>query len=172
MAAFSRHHRSRQQCRTGSARADANGFQVNRATPHMRSIAQRLINYERPANASTEATDTAIFQVTERLRPHLATLMGNAGFRALLARALALAGAEVASLRAIQVNADGTLEGLKTLQARLTPAAFREARVVLLAQLLGLLVAFIGPVLTLRLLGEIWPQLEADNVDFGNGDKK
>jgi hypothetical protein len=35
-----------------------------------------------------------------------------------------------------------------------------------------LLVAFIGPVMTLRLMGEIWPQLAADNVDFGNGDKK
>jgi len=138
----------------------------------MRSIAQRLINYESPGNASTGTSDTAIFLVTDRLRPHLATLMGNSGFRALLARALALASAEVSSLRAIQVNADGKLEGLKTLQARLRPADFREARVVLLAQLLGLLVAFIGPALTLRLLGEIWQQLEADNVDFGNGDKK
>jgi nicotinic acid phosphoribosyltransferase len=138
----------------------------------MRSIAQRLIDYERPGNDFTETTDTATFQVTDRMRPHLATLMGNGGFRALLARALALASAEVSWLRAIQVNADGTLEGLETLQARLRPAEFREGRVVLLGQLLGLLVAFIGPALTSRLLGEIWPQLAADNVDFGNGDKK
>jgi hypothetical protein len=37
---------------------------------------------------------------------------------------------------------------------------------------LGLPVAFIGPGLTSRLMGEIWLQLAADNVDFGNGDKK
>jgi hypothetical protein len=155
----------------GLAKADANGFQMNRATPQMRSIALRLINYEVPGNDSSETTDTAIFQVTDQLRPHLAMLMGNGGFRALLARALVLASAEVSWLRAVQVNADGALEGLETPYARLKPAEFREGRVVLLAQLLGLLVAFIGPGLTSRLVGEIWPQLSADNVDFGNGDK-
>jgi hypothetical protein len=144
---------------------------MNRSTPQMRSIALRLIHYETPGNSSIETTNTAIFQVTDRLRPHLAMLMGNGGFRALLARALALASAEVPWLRAVQVNPDGTLEGLGTSHARLKPAEFREGRVVLLAQLLGLLVAFIGPGLTSRLVGEIWPQLAADNVDFGNGDK-
>jgi hypothetical protein len=99
-------------------------------------------------------------------------LMGNGGFRALLARALALAGAEVSWLREVQVKADGTLEGLAALHASLKPAEYREDRVVLLAQLLGLLVAFIGPALTSRLMSEIWPQLAADNVDFGNGDRK
>jgi hypothetical protein len=138
----------------------------------MRSIAQRLINYETPGDGSSATTNTAIFQVTDRLRPHLATLMGIGGFRALLARALVLASAEVSWLRAVQVNADGTLEGLAAPHARLEPAQFREGRVVLLAQLLGLLVAFIGPSLTSRLVGEIWPQLAADNVDFGNGDGK
>jgi hypothetical protein len=145
---------------------------MNRATAQMRSIALRLINYETPPNDSAEAANTATFQVTERLRPHLAMLMGNGGFRALLARALTLASAEVSWLRAVQVNADGTLQGLETPHAHLEPAEFREGRVVLLAQLLGLLVAFIGPGLTSRLVGEIWPQLAADNVDFGNGDKK
>jgi hypothetical protein len=144
---------------------------MNRSTPQMRSIALRLINYETPGNSSSETTDIATFQVTDRLRPHLAMLMGNGGFRALLARALALASAEVSWLRAVQVSADGTLEGSETPHAQLKPAEFREGRVVLLAQLLGLLVAFIGPGLTSRLIGEIWPQLLADNVDFGNGDK-
>jgi hypothetical protein len=138
----------------------------------MRSIAQRLIDYEAPGNDSSDTANTAAFRVTERLRPHLATLMGNGGFRALLARALALASAEVSWLRAVQVSTDGTLEGLETPHARLKPAEFREGRIVLLAQLLGLLVAFIGPGLTSRLLGEIWPQLAADNHDFGNGDKR
>ncbi len=136
----------------------------------MRSIAERLINYETPRSGSAAAASSASFQVTYRLRPHLATLMGNGGFRALLTRALVLASTEVPWLRAVRVSADGTLEGLETPDARLTPAEFREGRVVLLAQLLGLLVAFIGPGLTLRLVGEIWPQLAADNVDFGNGD--
>ena len=114
---------------------------MNRATPQMRSIAQRLIKYETQGKDSSETTDTSIFQVTDRLRPQLATLMGIGSFRALLARALALAHAEVSWLRAVQINADGTLEGLETPHAKLQPAQFREGRIVLLAQLLGLLVA-------------------------------
>jgi hypothetical protein len=145
---------------------------VNRATAQMRGIAERIIDYETPGQATAETANAANVQVTDRLRPHLATLMGNGGFRALLARALKLAGAEVPWLRAIGVSADGTVEGLAAAHARLTPAEFREGRIVLLAQLLGLLVAFIGPGLTSRLLGEIWPQLAADNVDFGSGDTK
>ena len=136
----------------------------------MRSIAKRLMGYETPSNKSSDAQTAAAFRVTDKLRPHLATLMGHGGFRALLSRALALASAEVPWLRAVQVNADGTLEGLETLHAQLNPAEFLEGRVVLLAQLLGLLVAFIGPSLTSRLVGEIWPQLSTDDVDFGNGD--
>ena len=97
--------------------------------------------------------------------------MGNGGFRALLSRALALANAEVPWLRAVHVKADGTLEGLEALHAQLDPAEFLEGRVVLLAQLLGLLVAFIGPSLTLRLVGEIWPQISLNDLDFGNGGK-
>lgn len=138
----------------------------------MRSVALRLINYETLKNDASATGTAATFQMTERLRPHLATLMGNGGFRALLARALVLASAEVSWLRKVRVNADGTLEGLETPHAQLKPAEFRDGQVVLLAQLLRLLVAFIGPVMTLRLMGEIWPQLAADNVDFGNGDKK
>jgi len=160
-------------CRgAGLARADANGFRMNRATPQMRSIAQRLINYETPGNDFSETTNTASFQVIDRLRRQLAKLMGNGGFRALLARALALASAEVSWLRTVQVNADGTLDGLAIPHGRLKPAEFREGLVVLLAQLLGLLVDFVGPGLTSRLFGETWPQVTADKVDFGQGDTK
>jgi hypothetical protein len=153
------------------ANAHPKHFQMNRATAQMRMIAEHLIDYE------TQAKDSAVaggahFQVTERLRPHLATLMGNGGFRALLARAHVLACVEVSWLSTVKVSADGTLDGLETPHARLTPAQFREGRIILLAQLLGLLVAFIGPGLTSRLVGEIWPQLAAENVDFGNGGKK
>jgi hypothetical protein len=147
-------------------------FPMNRATAQMRMIAERLIEYETQAKDSAVAGGGAHFQVTERLRPHLATLMGNGGFRALLARAHVLACVEVSWLRTVKVSAEGTLDGLETPHARLTPAQFREGRIILLAQLLGLLVAFIGPGLTSRLVGEIWPQLAAENVDFGNGGKK
>jgi hypothetical protein len=104
----------------------------------------------------------------ERLRPHLAALMGNGGFRALLSRALALANAEVPWLRAVHVKADGSLEGLEELRAQLSPAELFDGRVVLLAQLLGLLEAFIGEDLTSRLVRDIWPEVRLNDSDNHN----
>ena len=59
----------------------------------------------------------------------------------------------------------------RNLHAQLDPDEFSEGGVVLLAQLLGLLVAFIGENLTLRLVREVWPKVPLDDLDFGNGDK-
>ena len=133
----------------------------------MRSIAKHLIATETRAISSAKAATAAVLPVTDKLRPHLATLVGNGGVRALLARSFALASAEVSWLRAAQISADGEMEGLEALAAELDPAKFLEGRVVLLAQLLGLLVAFIGPGLTSRLIGEIWPDVPFKERDFG-----
>jgi hypothetical protein len=137
----------------------------------MRNFADRLIAYETGGNNSSETKTPAACLVSEKLRPHLATLMGNVGFRALLSRALALANAEVPWLRAVHVKADGSFEGLDELRAQVDPDEIVEGCVVLLAQLLGLLVAFIGEDLTLRLVREVWPKLSLNDLDLGTGDK-
>jgi hypothetical protein len=139
---------------------------MSRITPTMRDFAERLIALETRGNSPSETRTPAAFHVCEKLRPHLATLMGNGGFRALLARALALANTEVSWLRAVHVKADGALEELEELHAQVAPAEFFEGKVVLLAQLLGLLVAFIGENLTLRLVREIWPKVSINDLDF------
>ena len=140
---------------------------MSRATPKMRDFAERLIAYETRGNKSSETKTPAACLVSEKLRPHLATLMGNLGFRSLLARALALATANIPWLRAVHVNADGSLEGLDKLEAHVGPDQIFEGCVVLLAQLLGLLVAFIGEELTLQLVRETWPKLSLDDLDVG-----
>ena len=140
---------------------------MNRASPRMRSFAKHLIVSYAQASGAPEADRAAAFPVTDTLRPYLVTLMGKSGVRALLARALVLATAEVSWLRAVHVNADGEFEGLAAFGALLDPMDFLEGRVVLLAQLLGLLVAFIGPGLTSRLVGEFWPQIPFQDRDFG-----
>ncbi len=137
----------------------------------MRDFAERLIAYETRGNKSSETKTPAACLVGEKLRPHLATLMGNLGFRALLSRALALANAEVPWLRAVHVTADGSFEGLDELGAQVDPDEIFEGCVVLLAQLLGLLVAFIGENLTLRLVREVWPKLSLNDLDFSKRDK-
>ncbi|MDO8539552.1 MAG: hypothetical protein Q7S40_03865 [Opitutaceae bacterium] len=108
--------------------------------------------------------------MVEKLRLPLSGLMGNGGFQALLSRALALAGTEVPWLRAVHVKANGSLEGWAELRSEVTAEELFGGRVELLAQLLGLLVAFIGAGLTLRLLGEVWPKLSLDDLDLSNGD--
>ena len=140
---------------------------MSRVTPPMRDFAERLIAYETAGNKSSETKTLAACLVGEKLRPYLATLMGNIGFRALLSRALALANADVPWLRAVHVKADGAFEGLDELGAQVDPDEFFEGCVVLLAQLLGLLVAFIGENLTLRLVREVWPKLSLNDLDFG-----
>ena len=136
----------------------------------MRDFAERLIAYETKENLSS-GTPPAAFLVYEKLGPYLTTLMGTAGVRALLSRALALANDEVAWLRARHVNADGSVEGLEELHAQLDPEEFIEGRRVLVAQLLGWLVAFIGQNLTLRLVGEVWPKVPVHDLNVDTGDR-
>jgi hypothetical protein len=138
---------------------------MSRATPQMRNLAERLIALEARGSKSSETINRAAFHVCEKLRPQLATLMGNGGFRTLLSRALVLATVEVSWLRAVYVKADGSLEGLAELGAQADPEEIAEGRVVLLAQLLGLLVAFIGEGLTLRLARDVWPQLSVNDLN-------
>ncbi len=138
----------------------------------MRGFAERLVAYETRANKSSEKMSPGGFAVCEKLRPHLVTLVGNNGLRALLSRSLALAGAEVPWLRAVQVKAGGTMTRPENLQARAGPKQVHQGGVALVAQLLGLLVAFIGENLTLRLVREVWPKVPLDDLDFGSGGKK
>ena len=137
----------------------------------MRDFAERLIVYETRENKSSETKTQAAFLVGEKLRPQLAALMGNVGFRALISRALALSNAEIPWLRAVHVNTDGSFQGLDELGAQVGPDEIFEGRVVLLAQLLGLLVTFIGELLTLRLVRDVWPKLSLNEVELGTRDK-
>ena len=134
----------------------------------MRDFAKRLIAYETMKSKSSKTNIPMTFPVSEKLRPQLATLMGNVGFTALLSRALALAEAEVPWLRSVHVEADGSFKVSDEAGSQIDPGVFFEGRVVLLAQLLGLLVAFIGDNLTLRLVRDVWP---LNNLDFDEGVK-
>jgi hypothetical protein len=145
--------------------------QMNRVTPQMRSMATALIAYESRHNKTSEAKSTLGFHVCEKLRPQLAILMGNGGFRALVSRALTIANEEVPWLRRVHVKSDGSLEAVGKLKAQISADQIAEGRVVLLAQLLGLLVAFIGENLTLQILHDVWPKALITAGDSANGGK-
>ena len=139
---------------------------MSRATPRMRDFAERLIVYETKRIKSSETKPPVAMLVVEKLRPQLENLMGKAGFRALLSRSLALASTDVQWLRAVHVKSDGFFEGSGELDAKVSRDDFFEGSVVLLAQLLGLLVAFVGEKLTLHLVREVWPKLPLNDLDF------
>jgi hypothetical protein len=96
------------------------------------------------------------------LRRPLITLAGVAGFRSLLSRALTLARAEDPNLSAVQVAADGSLKGLDELASRTDKEQARDGGAILIAQLIGLLLTFIGEGLTLRLVQDVWPEAAFD----------
>lgn len=139
---------------------------MTRATSQMRHFAERLIAHDQKGSRPSEP-ETPAYHASEKLRPHLATLMGETGFRALLSRALALATEEVPWLRGMHVSAQGSLEGWGDIEEKIAPEEVARGRVVLLAQLLGLLVAFIGEELTLQLAREVWPKLPLNDLDVG-----
>lgn len=142
---------------------------MNPATPLMRNFARRLINHEVGENKSAWTQTAAAFVSCEKLRLQMATVLGEAGFRTLVARALALATGEVPWLRAVRIKADGALEGLEDLQAKLDRDEFLEGGVVLLAQALGLLVTFLGGSLTVRLVREVWPKVRLNDLELDDG---
>jgi hypothetical protein len=131
----------------------------------MRNFAKRLLASEAKGDRSAQMSAEDALNVCERLRPQLAMLMGNGGFRALLARALVLAAAEVPWLRVMRVQSDGALGGVEDLRSPLSSEALSAGGVALLAQLLGLLVAFIGENLTLRLAQEVWPDASLGDLE-------
>jgi hypothetical protein len=120
--------------------------------PQTRDLALRLLAYEDVAGKTSKPTEFAALRVCDRLRQPVIALAGVAGFRSLLSRALTLARAEAPSLSAVQVAADGSLRGLEELNPEIDTEQVREAGIILITQLLGLLVRVIGEAVTLKLV--------------------
>lgn len=133
------------------------------------------------AEASAPLTEAAE-RASDKLRVHLSKRIGQEGFRVLLARALSLTTPLFPYLSAMRVGADGALVGLRGAIDRGSQEArdngtrnngtrnngtrddrtledTAEAATALIAQFLGLLIAFIGEDLTLRMLDAGWPGL-------------
>jgi len=129
-------------------------------------LAQRLLTYEAVAGKNSETTESAAFRVCAKLRRPLITLAGVAGFRSLLSRALTLARAEAPGLSAVQIAADGSLQGLDEMEPQIGKDQAREGGAILIAQLIGLLLTFIGEGLTLSMVQTVWPEAAFDGRVF------
>ncbi len=125
----------------------------------MRDLARRMLAVEAASQSATDAHVNEGVRVCEKLQVSLTRFAGADGFTSLLRRALALARAEVPALQSIEVKPDCSI--LEQLAAN-SSNSDTDAAVAIIAHLLGLLVTFIGAPLTVRLVGEAWPDALLD----------
>ena len=125
-----------------------------------RDLARSLVACEAVAGTTSLQTQPASVRVYERLRRQLGAPVGVDGFQALASRALALAKSESPRLRAVQVTANGDLHGLGEVESQPDTDENGEAGIILIAQLLGLFLIFLGEATTLRLIEDLRLQAE------------
>jgi hypothetical protein len=130
--------------------------------PHKtRELARSLVASEADAATTPNHTEPATLRVYEKLRRQLGAPVGIDGFQALASRALALAKSESPRLSTVQVTANGGLRGLGEVESEMTADEHGEAGIILIAQLLGLFLTFLGEATTLRLIEDL--RLQADS---------
>jgi hypothetical protein len=131
----------------------------------MRDLAHRLLTYEAGAGKASEPMEFATLRVYEKLRQRLSAFAGVAAFESLAFRALTQAKSEAPGLWAVQVAADGSLQGLGEFESQIDidKDLAGEGGIVLIARFLVLLRIFLGEALTLSLLRSAWPSESFDD---------
>ena len=128
-----------------------------------RDLARSLVACESEASTTALQAEPASVRVYERLRRQLSASVGVHGFQALASRALALAKSQSPRLSAVQVTANGGLRGLGEVESQMDADEDREAGIILIAQLLGLFLTFLGEATTLRLIEDLRLQVDVRN---------
>src|ERR1035438_10474454 len=123
-------------------------------------LVRRLVASEADAAAISLHTEPAVVRVYERLCRRLCAPVGVDGFQALASRALALAKSQSPRLSAVQVTANGGLRGLGEVESQSGTDEDGEAGIILIAQLLGLFLTFLGEATTLRLIEDLRLQVD------------
>jgi hypothetical protein len=131
----------------------------------MRDLAHRLLDYEVIAGNTFDPSGFATIRVYEKLRQSLSAFAGEAAFESLAFRALTQAKSEAPGLWAVQVAADGSLQGLGEFESQIDidKDLAGEGGIVLIARFLVLLRIFLGEALTLSLLRSAWPSESFDD---------
>lgn len=122
-------------------------------------LARNLVTNEADANTTSLHTEPATVRVYERLRRQLGSPVGADGFQALASRALALAKSESPELSSVQLTENGGLRGLGEAESQTAADEDGEAGIILIAQLLGLFLTFLGEATTLRLIEDLRLQI-------------
>jgi hypothetical protein len=122
--------------------------------------ARRLVASEADAVGPSAQTELATIRVYEKLRRQFCAPVGVGGFQALASRALSLAKSQSPRLSEVEVTVSGGLRGLGEVKIQTGTDEDGEVGIVLIAQLLGLLLTFLGEATTLRLMEDVRLQIE------------
>jgi hypothetical protein len=125
-----------------------------------RDLARSLVANEAGASTTSLHTEPATVRVYEKLRRQLGSSVGIDGFQALASRALALAKSQSPRLSTVQVTANGGLRGLGEVDSQTDADEDCGAGIILIAQLLGLFLTFLGEATTLRLIEDLRLQVD------------
>jgi hypothetical protein len=132
--------------------------------PKLQELALRLLEHETTNSGNSDEPVKAIEFCCQRLHDRLDRLIGAGGFRALLNRALYLAKKKYAWLEGVGIE-DYPGCGFKDLREAVKgkkPATVNEANALILANVIWLLVTFIGEDITIGLIQEAWPDVTTD----------
>lgn len=100
----------------------------------------------------------------EIIKSQLTSLVGTGGFSMIMSNALSHSKSEVAWLRDVDSKSNGSIIGLEAACANISHAEFRAGSVVVLANIIGLLVGFIGPIMTEAVIRDTWPNAPVMNL--------
>lgn len=123
-------------------------------------LVRSLMASEADGSTTSLHTEPATVRAYERLRRQLSSPMGVDGFQAIASRALALAKSQSPRLSAVQITATGDLRGLSEVESQAGTNEDGEAGIILIAQLLGLFLTFLGEATTLRLIEDLRLQVD------------
>src|SRR5215213_5960815 len=137
---------------------------MNPGSPKLQKLALRLFEHEASKSGNSDEPVKAIESCCQRLHGRLDRLIGAGGFRALLNRALYLAKKKYAWLEGVGIEDYPGCEfkDLREVVKGKQPATVNEACTLILANVIWLLVTFIGEDITIGLIQEAWTDVSTD----------
>ena len=125
----------------------------------IRELASQLIAAEASAGTGPDFHVAAL--VCSKLQLSLTRFAGADAFSALMRRSLGLSRAEIPALNGVKVGSEGCVEGLELVDGGL------ESGTTITANFLWLLITFVGEPGAMRLVKDVWPDLQLSELSKG-----
>jgi len=140
------------------------------ATPQLRELARRLFACEAARRGEPSGAAETMERACQRLCQLLNPLIGAGGLHAVLARALYLARTEYPWLDAVKVedHPGCSLKGLREAAEGRDTGEASEGFAAMTANIIWLLVTFIGEDIILSLVYEAWPEIRTGAMASGS----